>query len=34
MRVNIGMLPNDKRLSSAAEFTQAVACARERATAG
>jgi hypothetical protein len=25
--------PNDERLSQAAEFTQAVACARERATA-
>jgi hypothetical protein len=33
MRVNIGMLPNDERLSQAPEFTQAVACARERATA-
>jgi hypothetical protein len=33
MRVNIGMLPSDQRLSHAAEFTQAVACARERATA-
>jgi hypothetical protein len=32
MRVNIGMLPDDERLSQAAEFTLAVACARERAT--
>jgi hypothetical protein len=34
MCVNIRMLSNDERLSQAAEFTQAVACARERATAG
>jgi hypothetical protein len=34
MCVDIGMLPNDERLSQAAEFAQAVACARERATAG
>jgi hypothetical protein len=34
MRVNVGMLPNDQRLGQAAEFTQAAACARERATAG
>jgi hypothetical protein len=34
MCVNIGMLPKDERLSQAAEFTQAVASARERATAG
>jgi hypothetical protein len=33
MRVNIGMLPSDERLSQAAEFTQVVACARDRATA-
>jgi hypothetical protein len=32
--VNIGMLPDDERLGRAAEFTQAVACGRERATAG
>ena len=31
--LKIGMLPSDERLSQAAEFTQAVACARERATA-
>jgi hypothetical protein len=34
MPVNGGMLPNDQRLGQAAEFTHAVACARERATAG
>jgi hypothetical protein len=34
MCVNIRMLSNDERLSHAAEFTQAVACPRERATAG
>jgi hypothetical protein len=34
MRVNIGMLPYDQRLGQAAEPTQAVACAGERATAG
>jgi len=33
MRVNIGMLPSDQRLGEAAGFTQAVAWARERATA-
>jgi hypothetical protein len=33
MRVNIGMLPSDQRLGHAAGFTQAVAWARERATA-
>jgi hypothetical protein len=32
--VNIGMLPDDMRLGRAVEFTQAVVCARERATAG
>jgi len=34
MCVNIGMLSNDERPSQAAEFTQAVARARDRATAG
>jgi hypothetical protein len=33
MCVNIAMLPDDERLGQTAEFTQAVACARERATA-
>jgi hypothetical protein len=33
MRVNIGILPSDERLSQAAESTHAVVGARERATA-
>jgi hypothetical protein len=34
MFVNMGTRPNDERFSRAAEFTQAGAGARERATAG